>query len=178
MSPCSAGQTLRLLRPEPGGGVGGVLPQLEGSAELRPLFTAAIDEDVLRYQFVKKKGYVRLHTNKGDLNLELHCDMVRVAAVPAPSPCSVPGSKYAAALGMCCSRMFHLVSGRHGAHTSSPEGMLFAVHRRPVLWEGRAHPAPTCLSVSLWPSLQGHGRCTHLVVQLHGSCVTLSGPGS
>uniref|UniRef100_G1PV35 RING-type E3 ubiquitin-protein ligase PPIL2 n=1 Tax=Myotis lucifugus TaxID=59463 RepID=G1PV35_MYOLU len=36
---------------------------------------AAIDEDVLRYQFVKKKGYVRLHTNRGDLNLELHCDM-------------------------------------------------------------------------------------------------------
>uniref|UniRef100_F7A1Z2 RING-type E3 ubiquitin-protein ligase PPIL2 n=1 Tax=Macaca mulatta TaxID=9544 RepID=F7A1Z2_MACMU len=36
---------------------------------------AAIDEDVLRYQFVKKKGYVRLHTNKGDLNLELHCDL-------------------------------------------------------------------------------------------------------
>uniref|UniRef100_A0A8C4WY59 RING-type E3 ubiquitin-protein ligase PPIL2 n=1 Tax=Eptatretus burgeri TaxID=7764 RepID=A0A8C4WY59_EPTBU len=24
----------------------------------------------------KKKGYVRLHTTKGDLNLELHCDMV------------------------------------------------------------------------------------------------------
>ncbi|OBS63539.1 hypothetical protein A6R68_07947 [Neotoma lepida] len=37
---------------------------------------AVIDEDVLRYQFVKKKGYVRLHTNKGDLNLELHCDLV------------------------------------------------------------------------------------------------------
>ncbi|XP_022406879.1 RING-type E3 ubiquitin-protein ligase PPIL2 isoform X1 [Monodon monoceros] len=36
---------------------------------------AAIDEDVLRYQFVKKKGYVRLHTNLGDLNLELHCDL-------------------------------------------------------------------------------------------------------
>ncbi|XP_019520976.1 PREDICTED: peptidyl-prolyl cis-trans isomerase-like 2 isoform X1 [Hipposideros armiger] len=36
---------------------------------------AAIDEDVLRYQFVKKKGYVRLHTSRGDLNLELHCDM-------------------------------------------------------------------------------------------------------
>ncbi|XP_008840431.1 RING-type E3 ubiquitin-protein ligase PPIL2 isoform X3 [Nannospalax galili] len=36
---------------------------------------ATIDEDVLRYQFVKKKGYVRLHTNKGDLNLELHCDL-------------------------------------------------------------------------------------------------------
>ncbi|XP_006894666.1 PREDICTED: peptidyl-prolyl cis-trans isomerase-like 2-like [Elephantulus edwardii] len=36
---------------------------------------AAIDEDVLRYQFVKKKGYVRLHTNKGCLNLELHCDL-------------------------------------------------------------------------------------------------------
>ncbi|XP_073079717.1 RING-type E3 ubiquitin-protein ligase PPIL2 isoform X3 [Manis javanica] len=36
---------------------------------------AAIDEDALRYRFVKKKGYVRLHTNRGDLNLELHCDM-------------------------------------------------------------------------------------------------------
>ncbi|XDA85596.1 hypothetical protein R6Z07F_015373 [Ovis aries] len=36
---------------------------------------AAIDEDELRYQFVKKKGYVRLHTNLGDLNLELHCDL-------------------------------------------------------------------------------------------------------
>ncbi|KAM6339512.1 RING-type E3 ubiquitin-protein ligase PPIL2 isoform 2-T2 [Alca torda] len=37
---------------------------------------AAIEEDVVRYKYVKKKGYVRLHTNKGDLNLELHCDMV------------------------------------------------------------------------------------------------------
>uniref|UniRef100_A0A8C6DH95 RING-type E3 ubiquitin transferase n=1 Tax=Moschus moschiferus TaxID=68415 RepID=A0A8C6DH95_MOSMO len=35
---------------------------------------AAIDEDELRYRFVKKKGYVRLHTSLGDLNLELHCD--------------------------------------------------------------------------------------------------------
>lgn len=46
------------------------------------MFAAVIDEDVLRYQFVKKKGYVRLHTNKGDLNLELHCDLVSVMAVP------------------------------------------------------------------------------------------------
>lgn len=45
------------------------------------LFSAVIDEDVLRYQFVKKKGYVRLHTNKGDLNLELHCDLVSMVAV-------------------------------------------------------------------------------------------------
>lgn len=30
----------------------------------------------MRYQYVKKKGYVRLHTNKGDVNLELHCDKV------------------------------------------------------------------------------------------------------
>uniref|UniRef100_A0A670K199 RING-type E3 ubiquitin-protein ligase PPIL2 n=1 Tax=Podarcis muralis TaxID=64176 RepID=A0A670K199_PODMU len=37
---------------------------------------AAIDDDTVRYQYLKKKkGYVRLHTNKGDLNLELHCDM-------------------------------------------------------------------------------------------------------
>uniref|UniRef100_A0A0B7A8V7 RING-type E3 ubiquitin transferase n=1 Tax=Arion vulgaris TaxID=1028688 RepID=A0A0B7A8V7_9EUPU len=35
-----------------------------------------IDEDVLRYQRVKKKGYVRLVTNLGPLSLELHCDMV------------------------------------------------------------------------------------------------------
>uniref|UniRef100_A0A665VJV8 RING-type E3 ubiquitin transferase n=1 Tax=Echeneis naucrates TaxID=173247 RepID=A0A665VJV8_ECHNA len=34
----------------------------------------AISDDTVRYQYVKKKGYVRLHTNKGDLNLELHCD--------------------------------------------------------------------------------------------------------
>lgn len=31
----------------------------------------------MRYQYVKKKGYVRLHTNKGDLNVELHCDKVK-----------------------------------------------------------------------------------------------------
>ncbi|XP_023694726.1 RING-type E3 ubiquitin-protein ligase PPIL2 isoform X2 [Paramormyrops kingsleyae] len=35
-----------------------------------------IADDVVRYQYVKKKGYIRLHTNKGDLNLELHCDKV------------------------------------------------------------------------------------------------------
>uniref|UniRef100_A0A8C6M2E2 RING-type E3 ubiquitin-protein ligase PPIL2 n=1 Tax=Nothobranchius furzeri TaxID=105023 RepID=A0A8C6M2E2_NOTFU len=36
----------------------------------------AIADDTVRYQYVKKKGYVRLHTNVGDLNLELHCDKV------------------------------------------------------------------------------------------------------
>ncbi|XP_062896978.1 RING-type E3 ubiquitin-protein ligase PPIL2 [Mobula hypostoma] len=36
---------------------------------------AAIDDDQVRYRYVKKKGYVRLHTNKGVLNLELHCEM-------------------------------------------------------------------------------------------------------
>lgn len=38
----------------------------------------AIADDTVRYQYVKKKGYVRLHTNKGDLNIELHCDKVNV----------------------------------------------------------------------------------------------------
>ncbi|KAF3851445.1 hypothetical protein F7725_013217 [Dissostichus mawsoni] len=38
--------------------------------------THAIADDTVRYQYVKKKGYVRLHTNKGDLNLELNCDKV------------------------------------------------------------------------------------------------------
>ncbi|XP_066997880.1 RING-type E3 ubiquitin-protein ligase PPIL2 [Anabrus simplex] len=37
---------------------------------------AIIDEDLVRYERVKKKGYVRLVTNVGFLNLELHCDMV------------------------------------------------------------------------------------------------------
>ncbi|OXB62184.1 hypothetical protein ASZ78_015366, partial [Callipepla squamata] len=50
---------------------------------------AAIEDDVVRYQYVKKKGYVRLHTNKGDLNLELHCDMVLCAPLPAASNLSL-----------------------------------------------------------------------------------------
>lgn len=37
---------------------------------------AIIDEDQIRYGRIKKKGYVRLVTNKGMLNLELHCDVV------------------------------------------------------------------------------------------------------
>ncbi|XP_052800214.1 RING-type E3 ubiquitin-protein ligase PPIL2-like [Mya arenaria] len=37
---------------------------------------AIIDEDIIRYERLKKKGYVRLLTNRGPLNLELHCDMV------------------------------------------------------------------------------------------------------
>ncbi|XP_014775998.1 RING-type E3 ubiquitin-protein ligase PPIL2 [Octopus bimaculoides] len=37
---------------------------------------AIIDEEVLVYERVKKKGYIRLTTNKGILNLELHCEMV------------------------------------------------------------------------------------------------------
>lgn len=39
----------------------------------------AVVQDELRLEFyetVKKKGYVRMHTNLGDLNIELHCDMV------------------------------------------------------------------------------------------------------
>ncbi|KXJ21246.1 RING-type E3 ubiquitin-protein ligase PPIL2 isoform X2 [Exaiptasia diaphana] len=38
--------------------------------------TAVVEKDVVRYREVKKKGYIRLQTNLGDLNLELHCDMV------------------------------------------------------------------------------------------------------
>lgn len=37
---------------------------------------AIIHEDLVRYDRVKKKGYVRLVTNFGPLNLELHCDTV------------------------------------------------------------------------------------------------------
>lgn len=45
------------------------------------LFSAIIDEDVLRYEIVKKKGkkgYVSMITNYGLLNLELHCEMVGI----------------------------------------------------------------------------------------------------
>ena len=34
------------------------------------------DRETLIYNRVSKKGYVRLHTSLGDLNLELHCDIV------------------------------------------------------------------------------------------------------
>ena len=37
---------------------------------------AILDEDVVRYQRIKKKGYVRLVTNLGHLNVELYCDQV------------------------------------------------------------------------------------------------------
>ncbi|XP_034949000.1 RING-type E3 ubiquitin-protein ligase PPIL2 [Chelonus insularis] len=37
---------------------------------------AIIADDLVRYERVKKKGYVRLITNFGTLNLELHCDIV------------------------------------------------------------------------------------------------------
>ncbi len=33
-----------------------------------------LEDDVVRYARVKKKGYVRLQTNAGNLNLELHCE--------------------------------------------------------------------------------------------------------
>ncbi len=41
---------------------------------------AIIDEDILRYERVKKKAYLRLHTNKGTLNLELHSDIASVSS--------------------------------------------------------------------------------------------------
>uniref|UniRef100_A0AAQ4RWN9 RING-type E3 ubiquitin-protein ligase PPIL2 n=1 Tax=Gasterosteus aculeatus aculeatus TaxID=481459 RepID=A0AAQ4RWN9_GASAC len=49
----------------------------------------AIADDTVRYRYVKKKGYVRLHTNKGDLNLELHCDKTGLSAVSCLCPLPV-----------------------------------------------------------------------------------------
>ena len=43
---------------------------------VRAVEAATLDEFVIRYPYVKKKGYVRLTTNLGNLNLELHCDKV------------------------------------------------------------------------------------------------------
>lgn len=93
-----------------GSGMGYGCPQAEGRHRAGPLLAAAIDEDVLRYQFVKKKGYVRLHTNRGDLNLELHCDMVGVAAIRSAQGGS--GVLYLKLhLGCACSRKFCLLEG-------------------------------------------------------------------
>jgi len=41
---------------------------------------AILDEDIVRYRRVKKKGYIRLVTNQGPLNLEVHCDDVPKAS--------------------------------------------------------------------------------------------------
>ena len=38
---------------------------------------AIINDDILRYERVKKKAYIRLKTSCGILNLELHSDIVR-----------------------------------------------------------------------------------------------------
>ncbi|THD19368.1 Peptidyl-prolyl cis-trans isomerase 4 [Fasciola hepatica] len=37
---------------------------------------AILDDDVVRYNYVKTKGYVSLITTHGKINLELHCDIV------------------------------------------------------------------------------------------------------
>ena len=37
---------------------------------------AILEEDIVRFARIKKKGYVRLTTNHGPLNLELHCEYV------------------------------------------------------------------------------------------------------
>ena len=66
-------------------------PRPRADGQLRRLLVAAIDEDELRYQFVKKKGYVRLHTSLGDLNLELHCDLV--CGCPPPQLCAASGAQ-------------------------------------------------------------------------------------
>lgn len=78
--PLTRGSLALILCGTPWGLHGGGI-WVQGKCRAQDLFAAVIDEDVLRYQFVKKKGYVRLHTNKGDLNLELHCDLVSVMAV-------------------------------------------------------------------------------------------------
>lgn len=85
---CRAGVLLWHAQSDVGGRGGWWPPRWRAGPELRPLPPAAIEDDVLRYQFVKKKGYVRLHTNKGDLNLELHCDLVR-----GPRGCGDPGPR-------------------------------------------------------------------------------------
>lgn len=40
------------------------------------LISAILEDDVVRYSMVKKKGYVQLATSHGNLNLELFCDVL------------------------------------------------------------------------------------------------------
>ena len=40
------------------------------------IIPALLDRDLVRYSMVNKKGYVRVLTNYGNINLELHCDFV------------------------------------------------------------------------------------------------------
>lgn len=37
---------------------------------------AVLDKNFVRYEKVKKKGYARITTNVGDINIELHCELV------------------------------------------------------------------------------------------------------
>lgn len=49
------------------------------STALAPVYNhepAILEDSVVRYERVKKKGYVRFNTNLGPLNIELHCDVV------------------------------------------------------------------------------------------------------
>lgn len=49
------------------------------STAMMPVYkheAAIIDEDIVKYERVKKKGYVRLLTSFGPLNIELFCDVV------------------------------------------------------------------------------------------------------
>jgi len=46
------------------------------SGSVSQIEAAIIDDDLVKYERVKKKGYVRLNTNFGPLNLELFCDQI------------------------------------------------------------------------------------------------------
>jgi len=54
------------------------------------VLAAIVDEDILRYKRVKKKAYVRLVTNLGNLNLELHSDMVSSSSSSSTTVGSMP----------------------------------------------------------------------------------------
>lgn len=121
-------------------GVGG-LPRGKAGMEPGPLPAAAIDEDALRYRFVKKKGYVRLHTNRGDLNLELHCDMVGVAWPCAhPVPGGSRGLKWAV-YSVCAVVESSRDSTSHRALTPGPSGSPVTALRSSGRVLGRPAPA-------------------------------------
>lgn len=49
------------------------------STATQPIYNheaAILDDHIVRYERVKKKGYIRLNTNLGPLNIELYCDVV------------------------------------------------------------------------------------------------------
>lgn len=79
-----------------------------------------VEEDLVRYERVKKKGYVRLVTNMGSLNLELFCDQVPKTCENFLKHCATgyyTGTKFHRSI-----RNFMIQGGDPSSKTGEPTG--------------------------------------------------------